>query len=189
MLLTVQLTQGQDGVPVEAHIVELAQKHVDDYENTWREQLRLFRAEDKYWDWLFKLQFITRQENHEGYALECLDLTQGLMMVETQLHGSRDAVGKRLVYIEAITSAPWNRKEIQRSPRFKGVGAALLRYARLKSVELGYEGRVGLHSLPLAERFYEKQGMFNYGPEEDYENLTYFEYGPLRRQELRQEQL
>lgn len=183
MQFTVQLIQGQDGVPVEARIVELAQKHVDDYENFWREQLGLFLAEDKYWDWLFKLQFTSSQENHESYALECLGLTQGLMMVETQLHGSRAVVGKRLVYIEAITSAPWNRKEIQRLPRFQGVGAVLLRYARLRSVELGYEGRVGLHSLSLAERFYEKQGMFNYGPEEDYDNLTYFEYGPLQQRQ------
>ncbi|GAB1544642.1 hypothetical protein NUACC21_73180 [Scytonema sp. NUACC21] len=54
---------------------------------------------------------------------------------------------------------------------FKGVGTALLRFARLLSVELGYEGRVGLHSLPGAERFYEKQGMLDYGSEEDYDNL------------------
>lgn len=46
---------------------------------------------------------------------------------------------------------------------------------------LGYEGRVGLHSLQGAERFYENQGMFNYGAEEDYDNLTYFEYGALRQ--------
>ena len=27
------------------------------------------------------------------------------------------------------------------------------------SIELGYEGRVGLHSLPGAEEFYDNQGM------------------------------
>ena len=98
------------------------------------------------------------------------------MMVETQLHGSRSAIGQRLVYIQYITSAPWNRKEIQRPPRYKGVGTALLRYARLRSVELGYGGRIGLHSLPTAERFYENQNMLNLGIDEEYENLTYFEF-------------
>ena len=181
MRLKVQLIRSEDNSPVEAYITELAQNHIDDYENLWRESLRTFQTEDKFWDWVFKLEFITRQENHSGYAIECLDITQGLMMVETQLHGSRDLIGKRLVYIEALTSAPWNRKEIQNPPRFKGVGSALLRYARLLSVELGYEGRVGLHSLQGAERFYENQGMFNYGAEEDYDNLTYFEYGALRQ--------
>ena len=104
------------------------------------------------------------------------------MMVETQLHDSRSAIGQRLVYIQYITSAPWNRKEIQRPLRYKGVGTALLRYARLRSVELGYGGRIGLHSLPTAERFYENQNMLNLGIDEEYENLTYFEYGMLRLQ-------
>ena len=78
---------------------------------------------------IFKLEFITRQENHSGYAIECFDLTQGLMMVETQLHGSRDLIGKRLVYIEALTSAPWNRKEIHASAAIGDLRfAAALRY-------------------------------------------------------------
>jgi hypothetical protein len=46
-----------------------------------------------------------------------------------------------------------------------------LRYARLRSVELGYGGRIGLHSLPTAERFYENQNMLNLGIDEEYENL------------------
>jgi hypothetical protein len=58
---------------------------------------------------------------------------------------------------------------------------AVRRFACRESVELGYEGRVGLHSLPRPEGFYEKQNMFNCGPEEEYDNLVYFEYGALRR--------
>ncbi|MTJ55347.1 GNAT family N-acetyltransferase [Anabaena sp. UHCC 0253] len=182
MQLQIQLNRGTDNSPVNANLVELSQKHIHDYENLWREELRVFQAEDKFWDWLFKLGYISKQDNQEGYALECEDCTQGLMMVETQLHGSRSAIGQRLVYIQYITSAPWNRKEIQRPPRYKGVGTALLRYARLRSVELGYGGRIGLHSLPTAERFYENQNMLNLGIDEEYENLTYFEYGILRLQ-------
>ncbi|MEA5575316.1 GNAT family N-acetyltransferase [Anabaena sp. UHCC 0451] len=182
MQLQIQLNRGTENSPVNANLVELSQKHIHDYENLWREELRVFQAEDKFWDWLFKLGYISKQDNQEGYALECEGCTQGLMMVETQLHGSRSAIGQRLVYIQYITSAPWNRKEIQSPPRYKGVGTALLRYARLRSVELGYGGRIGLHSLPTAERFYENQNMFNLGIDEEYENLTYFEYGMLRLQ-------
>ena len=68
MRLKVQLIRSEDNSPVEAHITELAQKHIDDYENLWRESLRTFQTEDKFWDWVFKLEFITRQENHSGYA-------------------------------------------------------------------------------------------------------------------------
>jgi hypothetical protein len=179
--LQVQLNRGNDNQLIDGVIVELTQNHIDDFENLWREQLRVFQTEDKFWDWLFKLGYISNNENEEGYALEVEGCTQGLMMVETQLHGSREAIGQRLVYIQYITSAPWNRKEIQRPPRYKGVGTALLRYARIRSVELGYGGRVGLHSLRSSEQFYENQGMTNFGSEEEYEDMTYFEYGLLRR--------
>jgi hypothetical protein len=103
-----------------------------------------------------------------------------LMMIETAQHGSRITPGERLVYVDGIASAPWNRKAIQRPQKFKGVGTALLEFARNRSLELGYEGRVGLHCLPGAEGFYDRQGMLDLGSDEDYEDLIYFEFGPWR---------
>ncbi|BAY50418.1 hypothetical protein SAMD00079811_80470 (plasmid) [Scytonema sp. HK-05] len=181
MQLKIGLQRGVDNTPIEAYLVDLGPRHIDDYVNDWVEKLRRFSQEDKYWDWIFKLRYIVNQENLEGYAVECENKTQGLMIIETQMHGSRLNIGKRLVYVDGIATAPTNRIEIQRPPQFKGVGQALLNFARIRSVELGYEGRVGLHSLPRSEGFYEKQNMFNCGPEEDYDNLVYFEYGALRR--------
>lgn len=181
MRTKIELIRGQDSMTVEAYLVELVQKHVNDYVLLWKEQLRLYEQEDKFWDWEFKLRFIiTRQENREGYAIEYEGETQGLMLIETQLHGSRFTEGKRLIYVEGIASAPWNRQFIQRPPKLKGVGTALLAFARTRSIELGYEGRVGLHSLPGAEEFYENQGMINLGEDEDYDDLIYFEYGSRR---------
>ncbi|MHC5612105.1 MAG: GNAT family N-acetyltransferase [Nostoc sp.] len=177
----IELKRGVDNTSVEAYLVDLVQRHVDDYVNYWVESLRLFSQSDKYWDWIFKLRYISNQENLEGYAVECENKTQGLMIIETQMHGSRLNIGKRLVYVDGIATAPTNRIEIQRPPQFKGVGQALLNFARIRSVELGYEGRIGLHSLPRSEGFYEKQNMFNCGSEEEYDNLVYFEYGVLRR--------
>lgn len=180
----VELIRGQDSIAVEADLVELAQKHVNDYTSKWKEQLRLYGQEDKFWDWEFKLKFIiNRQENREGYAIEYSGETQGLMLIETQMHGSRISEGKRLVYIDGIASAPWNREFIQRPSKLKGVGTALLAFARNRSIELGYEGRVGLHSLPGAEEFYDNQGMIDLGEDEDYDDLVYFEYGVRRSSE------
>ncbi|WP_414585385.1 hypothetical protein [Scytonema sp. PCC 10023] len=53
---------------VEADLVELAQKHVNDYASKWKKQLRLYGQEDKFWDWEFKLQFvISKQPNRERH--------------------------------------------------------------------------------------------------------------------------
>ncbi|MBD2496734.1 MAG: GNAT family N-acetyltransferase [Nostoc sp. TH1S01] len=181
MQSNVRLIRGQDSITIEADLVELRQKHADEYTSRWKEQLSLHGQEDKFWDWEFKLQFvISRQPNREGFAIEYEDETQGLMIIEIQMHGSRLAPGKRLVYVDGIASAPWNREVIQRPPKYKGVGTALLSFARTRSLELGFEGRVGLHSLPGAEKFYERQGMIDLGADEDYDDLVYFEYGLWR---------
>ena len=177
----IRLIQGLDNQFVEATLIDLAQNHVDDFESLWWVQLRSFSQEDKYWDWVFKQRLSTSNENFESYAIECEGRTQGLMMLETQWHRSQVTIGRRLVYVEALTTAPWNREAVRRPPELKGVGTALLLFARQRSLELGYEGRVGLHSLPGAEGFYERRSMANYGADPDKENLTYFEYAPLQQ--------
>lgn len=172
-------------------MVDLNQKHVDDFDSSWRSLLREFSQDDKYWDWAFKKQIYLESERYEGYAIEWNNQTQGLMIIETQWHRSQLNFGERIVYVVALAAAPWNRTAIQKPPEFKGVGAVLLLFARQRSVELGYAGRVGLHSLPEAERFYERQKMMRYDVEPegydsdeyidpDSEHLTYFEYPPLR---------
>jgi hypothetical protein len=178
--LKIELKRGIDNMPVEAYVVDLSQKHLDDFQNLWLEQLRAFKQEDKYWDWSFKLSFIEMEDSYEGYAIECEDKTQGLMVIETAMHGSRIDPGKRLVYITRLVSAPFNRAEIQNPPQYKKVGTVLLKWARFRSVELKYGGRVGLHSLPNSEGFYEGKNMINCGKDED-EELVYFEYPPLVR--------
>jgi hypothetical protein len=155
--LPVNLVSGRDGQVVKATLLSLAQNHVADFESLWSEQLQEFSQEDKYWDWAFKERWASSNANYECYAIEYNGQTQGLMMVETQWHPSQFYPGKRLLYIEALSVAPWNRRRIHQPPRFKAVGSALLAFSRLRSVELGYEGRVGLHALPDAEGFYERK--------------------------------
>ena len=50
MLPLIKLICGQDNTIVEADLVELWQKHVDDYANKWKEQLKLHEQSDKFWD-------------------------------------------------------------------------------------------------------------------------------------------
>lgn len=181
MQQSVQLVRGQDNQIVQATLLCLAQKHLDDFDNLWLEQLRLYRQSDKYWDWVLKKRISLSNENYESYAIEYEGRTQGLMWIETQWHRSQVEVGQRIVYVEALATAPWNRLTIQMPPFLKGVGTLLLNFARRKSSELGYEGRIGLHSLPEAQRFYDSRKMMNFGPDPDKEDLIYFEYGRLRQ--------
>ena len=109
------------------------------------------------------------------------------MMVETLWHYSVAVAGQPLVYIEALSVAPWNRALRQEPPQFRRVGTELLEFAQARSEALGYGGRVGLHSLPGAEGFYESRNMMRLELEpdpfidDDDSPLAYFEYPPRRR--------
>jgi hypothetical protein len=81
-----------------------------------------------------------------------------------------------VVYVDYVESAPWNLKGYADVPRFLGVGTILIAEAIRLSLEMGLEGRVGLHSLPQAEAFYAKCQMTRVGPDPAYYELTYFEY-------------
>ncbi|MBW4510454.1 MAG: GNAT family N-acetyltransferase [Scytonematopsis contorta HA4267-MV1] len=183
MQRNIYLTKGSDNSTVEATIVNLATKHVNDFENQWVELLKQYEQQDKFWDLEIKLRMISRNDNYEGYAVECENQTEGLLVLETQMHGSQMTPRQRLIYIYYIATAPWNREDVQRPPRLRGVGTSLLLFTRERSLELGYSGRVGLHSLPGYEKFYDNRGMYDLGSDEDVDELVYFEYG-LWRQRL-----
>ncbi|NJR67468.1 MAG: GNAT family N-acetyltransferase [Synechococcales cyanobacterium CRU_2_2] len=187
---TVALKEGQAGNIVVADLVLLTTKHVEDYDQFWQPLLREFGEDDKALSWRFKQQLAERQPNWECYAIESENLTQGLILLETQFHGSHFDWGQKLVYVETIMTAPWNRLQIQRPPEFKGVGRQMMQFAQQRSLALGYRGRVGLLSLPDAVGFYERIGMtrLELDPEDIVdaeENLPYFEYRALRQSEDR----
>ncbi len=57
----------------------------------------------------------------------------------------------------------------------------LLLFARQRSLELGYGGRLGLHALPESEAFYRLLQMPDYGADPEKEDLVYFEYSAIRQ--------
>lgn len=187
---TAPLTQSESGERISADFVHLRDKNVEDFDLLWQPLLREFGQDDKAVSWRFKQQLAERQPNWEGYAIEYDSLTQGLLLLETQYHGSFFDWGNKLVYVEIIMTAPWNRRAIQRSPEFTGVGRQMMRFARQRSLELGYKGRVGLKALPGAVGFYERIGMtcLELEPEEIVDpddTLPYFEYRALHQPEDR----
>lgn len=102
---------------------------------------------------------------------------QGLAMTTTVGYVARLApdVGQGLVYVKYIESAPWNSKSMTRTPRFSVVGARLIEAVARQSIDAGFDGRVGLHSLPTAQLFYERLGFVNLGLDAAVENLPYYE--------------
>ena len=123
-------------------------------------------------------------------AVECEGITQGLMIVDLSRRCRlEEQSGERLAYVDYVEVAPWNRDSWKPHRIYGSVGTALVRAAVQLSLETGYLGRIGLHSLPQADKFYRRLGMTDLGTDEAYERLRYFEMTPLQAVRLQQEQL
>jgi hypothetical protein len=136
------------------------------------------RVEDAHWDWSRKVKTYRVSLSHRHFAVECAADTQGLMQLELT-HRSRIDPGQHLIYIDLLSVAPWNRKKLVERPRLIGVGSVLFTQAVGTSLEEGFSGRVGLHSLPTSADWYRKQRMQSFGPDPAYPSgLEYFEMSP-----------
>lgn len=156
--------------------------HLDQHEQHWKPAVASDDVEHGHWDWRAKWADCSQQPSQRGFAIECAGLAQGLMIVDT-LKPCRTAsqAGKRLVYVEYLETAPWNRGACQ---RFKGVGTVLIAAAIQLSIVEGHQGRIGLHSLPQADDFYRfRCGMSDFGPD-----ASYYPEFPLRYFEMTDEQ-
>lgn len=112
-------------------------------------------------------------------GLRAEDRWQGLLLACCVGHPTRlPPAGRDLVYVEFVEAAPWNWNipEIGRTQTFQGIGIQLLEFAVRWSEDLGFRGRVGLHSLPQSDVFYRGAcGMGDLGPDSKYRGLRYFE--------------
>jgi hypothetical protein len=176
----IQLLRVRDGQVVDAILTEVTQKHLNDAETLWEPLLQGTGAEDEYWDWVAKSRRATLLPGDELYAIECDGITQGLMTIDVLKKRCQieSQLRRRLVYIRALATAPWNRPAITNPPTYKGVGGNLIDFALARSYQLGYQGRIGLHALPGALGFYRKLrvGLLDCGSDpEEPDNLIYFE--------------
>ena len=167
-------------------VYEISRDEVIDIHMDWQparlEALKTLRGQGKpwpenwHWDWSRKaenLNFLA----YRCLALECQGRAQGLLMISTIGWRGRGNVqlGKPVLYVEYVESAPWNLAGLVESPRFSGVGIALIHAAIQVSAEEGFGGRVGLHSLPQSEPFYRRY-MQEFGMDSAHaEKLCYFE--------------
>ena len=101
------------------------------------------------------------------------------LIIAGSLSNSPYSHGRPLVYVDFLESAPWNVKRymdvLNRKQRFKDVGRELMRAAVHESFARGFDGLVGLHSLPEAEGFYEELGMTRLAPDLKKGTMVYYE--------------
>ena len=67
MLLKVRLAHSVNNSNVEATIVKLSSKHVEDFRNVWMNLLREFKQDDKFWDLMIKFRMIENNNNYEVF--------------------------------------------------------------------------------------------------------------------------
>jgi hypothetical protein len=187
---TIYLLDVQTGDSVEAELRDaIEQAQLDDWQTKWQPALLAVLQElDRkgvprsqwpqswHWNWEQKMARVQGLLAFRGFSVVAQGVTQGLEQVDlTKSAREPSRAGKPLVSIEYLEVAPWNRPELGATPRLRGVGTALVAAAVALSEEEGFKGRVGLHSLPQAEDFYRRCGMTDLGPDQDYQNLRYFE--------------
>ena len=66
-------------------------------------------------------------------------------------------LGKSLVYVEFLETAPWNLKDFVEEPLYGLIGIRLMEATIRLSEAEEFRGRVGLLALPQAEKFYEEK--------------------------------
>jgi hypothetical protein len=186
------LTDGISRTLVEATLLShLTVSHMQDVETVWRiTQKNLLaklpptsRPEHTHWDWRAKLQAL--EDVGIFYGIERDGMMQGLICLRQDKQGRlAEQKGLPLTYVDYLETAPWNLPSLTSQPHFRGVGTTLLKVAIQHSLAQGWEGRIGLHSLPQAESFYRHFGMVDCGADNDYYDLTYFETLPQKAIEL-----
>jgi hypothetical protein len=129
-----------------------------------------------WWDKAYELKMLATG----GFGIQCDGLWQGLMMTTTVGHLARlpEQLGKPLVYLKYLESAPWNVKAFSPAPKYGAIGTRLLEAAVRVSIGEGFAGRVGLHALPnpATEKFYQRRGLIGLGPDAHMEDLPYYEF-------------
>lgn len=187
----IALWNAADKRPEEAELWDaITETQLSDWEKLWKVDLqRILQTdpskrsvvESRHWDWRKKAEVQQRFLALRGFSIMCAGETQGMMIVDTTTKHCliQSQSGKNLVYVDYLESAPWNRAALRTPPKYSGVGSILIRAAIALSEEEGFKGRIGLHSLPMANDFYTKTcGMTCLGPDPHYQGLSYFELTP-----------
>lgn len=182
---TVLLTDANTGVAHDALLIyDLTHDEIDFASVLWSSaKLRegiVPSVEHAHWDWSRKARTVQGLSNYRFSGVDASGEMQGLVLWDEIFSKAKHPtqLGKDLLYLSFVATAPWNDRNQTDAPRYVGVGSLLILAAIEKSVELEYRGRVGLHALPQADGFYRRCGFTDLGPDLSHDSLRYFEFTP-----------
>lgn len=188
----IYLFDKQDGIMVSAELWDaITEKNLADWEANWTPQIlkvlhalnqkgveRRLWPQSRHWNWSDKVKAVEAKLSNQSFSIVCDNNTQAMMIVDLTHRAQLDVQkNEHMVYIDYLEVAPWNRGDLTDcSPKYSGGGSLLILAAIELSKQEGFNGRVGLHSLPQSNDFYaNKIGMTDLGKDENYQNLRYFE--------------
>lgn len=148
-----------------------------EYRDSCRRQ-GISAPEHSHWNWENKAEYSALFDAIQTrFAIVYRNEIQGLMLVErlTQFAKLPPNKGEPIIYVKFLEVAPQNIAPYADPREFLGVGALLLNAAIVYSKGQGFNGRIGLHALPQAEKKYEAWGMTRLDCDPDHEGLCYFE--------------
>jgi hypothetical protein len=164
----IQLRECTSGVTVVAEIVglnrDLAKFAIDrDWWSLSQPRIQgLENERDRTWKWHKLVGTMNTQLGRFGFAwaAQVADRVEGAILYQVGAE-SELLPGLPTLMIYRLASAPWNRDWICESPRFKGVGAGLLRLAVFHSQRYGMGGRttVEAYSDEKVLSWYEQFGL------------------------------
>jgi hypothetical protein len=172
--------------PSQADLLRTADDLVERLNATWaphfqvREQQRESDKDFVLWTKGTRyLDLVTDLRDVRAYMLQCAGDIQGVLVLQDEGETSRIVEGATVLTVRYVATAPWNRPLQNRPGRFRGVGTVLLVQSVSESQALGYEGRIGLHSLQGSDGFYRRLGFRDFGPDPANRGMTYFELDPV----------
>lgn len=160
--LSIPLQHADEGVGMGVLRVAAA-ADAEQWAKEWQPVLRRARGRhpelgaDAEWDWAKEIRDGATVDGRLAVALRRGTALEGLMSLsflpgQTRLDPDK---GRDLLYIEYVGVAPANQRAPVGDRKIKGIGKFLVRIAATLSVDLGLDGRVGLHSKDNATDFYE----------------------------------
>lgn len=189
----VKIIDAATGEAVDAELTfQISEDNLKDWDDNWvpdREEKKQ-ELEDKeiprhnwpqsmHWKWREKLGHAQLVDlASASIAITADGVTQGMMTLKlTERSRLPQTEGQHLVYVDYLEIAPWNWSGFDFwQPKYQGIGSLLMRAAVWKSMDEGFKGRLGLHSLPQSQGFYTGIcGMENLGGDAAYQGLSYFE--------------
>lgn len=163
---------------------------VDDATALWSpdlqnwEQTTNHRVEHGHWDWSRKARAISQTSGYFIAGVRTQGEMQALLLWDEDFYFAKHPLefGRPLLFVHFLATAPWIDRTIATVPRYVGAGTLLLRAAVERSYDLGYKGRIGLHSLPQAEGFYKNRCLMADLGVDLNTNLRYFEFTSILAQ-------